>query len=153
MSTPYDSIPQQVADERIDRFATSSAMGWTDFASLMMGLVGIWNIIQGILAVADSNVFDDDARFVFSNLSTWGWISIVLGTLLILSAIGLVRGSVVWTWVGVGVVSLNALSHLSEVSYQPFWGLTMFAVDVFILYALVVYGGARVNREIKETSR
>ena len=119
----------------------------------MMGLVGIWNIIQGILAVIDSNVFDDDAHFVFSNLSTWGWISIVLGTLLILSAVGLVRGSVVWTWVGVGIVSLNALSHLSEVSYQPFWGLTMFAVDVFILYALVVYGGARVNREIKDSSR
>jgi hypothetical protein len=140
MSTPYDAIPQQVADERIDRFATSAAVGWTDFAALMMGIAGAWNILQGILAVADSNVFDDDARFVFSNLSTWGWISIVAGALLLFASWGVLRGMAAGRWIGIAVVSLNAIGQLAQVSYQPFWGVTMFAVDVFILYALVVYG-------------
>ena len=76
MSTPYDSIPQQVADDRLDRFATSEAIGWTDFASLMLGIAGVWNIISGILAIRDSKVFTANATFVFSNLNTWGWIVI-----------------------------------------------------------------------------
>ena len=85
MSTPYDAIPQQVADERIERFNTRGG-GWTDFAALMMGIVGAWNILSGILALRDSNVYDDNARFVFSNLHTWGWIAIIAGALLLFAS-------------------------------------------------------------------
>ena len=151
MSTPYDAIPQQVADERIERFNAGAAVGWTDFAALMMGIAGAWNILQGILAVADSNVFDDDAHFVFSNLATWGWISIIAGALLLFASWGVLRGVGAARWVGIVVVSLNALSQLAAISYQPFWGITMFAVDVFILYALTVYGSPRVAAEIRQS--
>ena len=104
MSTPYDAIPQQVADERLDRFATSSAVGWTDFAALMMGIVGAWNILSGILALRDSNVYDDNARFVFSNLHTWGWIAIIAGALLLFASWGVLRGSQAGRLVGIAVV-------------------------------------------------
>jgi hypothetical protein len=143
MSTPYDSIPQQVADDRIERTSAPAAIGWTDFAALMLGIAGVWNIIQGILAISDSNVFDDDARFVFSNLSTWGWIATGLGVLLIVAAVSVARGGELGRWFGIAAASVNAIGQLSLMSVQPFWAVTMFAVDIFIIYALVVYGGRK----------
>jgi hypothetical protein len=151
MSTPYDAIPEQVADERIERFNAGAAVGWTDFAALMMGIAGAWNILSGILAIYDSNVYDEDARFVFSNLNTWGWIAIVAGALLLFASWGVLRGSQAGRWIGIGVVSLNAIHQLAEVSYQPVWGIMLFAVDVFILYALVVYGSARTAADIRQS--
>jgi hypothetical protein len=151
MSTPYDAIPQQVADERIERFDTSAAVGWTDFAALMMGIVGAWNVLSGILALRDSNVYDDNARFVFSNLHTWGWIAIIAGALLLFASWGVLRGSQAGRFIGIGVVSLNALHQLAEVSYQPVWGIMLFAADIFVLYALVVYGSPRVAAEIRQS--
>ena len=145
MSTPYDSIPQEVADARIERFAAPAAVGWTDFAGLMLGLAGVWNIIQGVLAIYDSNVYDDDARFIFSNLNTWGWIATVLGVLLIFAAISVVRGGEFGRWIGIAAASVNAIGQLSLMSVQPFWAITMFAVDIFIIYALVLYGGQKIT--------
>jgi hypothetical protein len=145
MSTPYDSIPQQVADERIERFATSEAIGWTDFASLMLGIAGVWNIISGILAIRDSKVFTANATFVFSNLNTWGWIILLLGVLLVFAAVSVNRGGQFGRWIGIFAASINAIGQLSFVSIHPFWGITMFAVDIFIIYALVVYGGRKLT--------
>ncbi|HET9673605.1 MAG TPA: hypothetical protein VFP31_02260 [Gaiellaceae bacterium] len=145
MSTPYDSIPQQVADERLERFATSEAIGWTDFASLMLGIAGVWNIISGILAIRDSKVFTENATFVFSNLNTWGWIMTILGVLLVFAAVSVSRGGGYGRWVGIFAASINAIGQLSFVSIHPFWGITMFAVDIFIIYALVVYGGRKLT--------
>jgi hypothetical protein len=151
MSTPYDAIPQQVADERIERFDTSAAVGWTDFAALMMGIVGAWNVLSGILALRDSNVYDENARFVFSNLHTWGWIAIIAGVLLLFASWGVLRGSQAGRWIGIVIVSLNAIHQLAEVSYQPVWGIMLFAADIFVLYALVVYGSPRVAAEIRQS--
>jgi hypothetical protein len=145
MSTPYDSIPQQVADERLERFATSEAIGWTDFASLMLGIAGVWNIISGILAIRDSKVFTANASFVFSNLNTWGWIILILGVLLVFAAVSVNRGGQLGRWIGIFAASINAIGQLSFVSIHPFWGITMFAVDIFIIYALVVYGGRKLT--------
>jgi hypothetical protein len=145
MSTPYDSIPQQVADERLERFATSEAIGWTDFASLMLGIAGVWNIISGILAIRDSKVFTENASFVFSNLNTWGWIILLLGVLLVFAAVSVNRGGQTGRWIGIVAASINAIGQLSFVSIHPFWGITMFAVDIFIIYALVVYGGRKLT--------
>ena len=42
-------------------------------------LVGTINIIYGIGALDDANVFVNDKRYVLTNLNTLGWVLIVLG--------------------------------------------------------------------------
>jgi len=119
--------------------------GWILFAASMLGLAGSWNTIQGILAIADSRVYVGEHKFVFSDLKTWGWIMLVLGVLQLLAAFGIVRGSEAATWFGIGVAGLNAIGQLLFLPAYPFWALTMFAVDVLIIYALAVYGGSRLR--------
>ena len=54
--------------------------GWSPFAALMLGLAGIWNTINGILAISSSRVYIGNESFIFSDLNTWGWIILILGS-------------------------------------------------------------------------
>ena len=119
--------------------------GWIVFAASMLGLAGAWNSIQGILAIADSRVYVGEQTFVFSDLKTWGWIVLILGVLQLFASFGVVGGSEAATWFGIGVAGLNAIGQLMWLPAYPFWALTMFAVDILIIYALAVYGGSRLK--------
>jgi len=51
--------------------------GWITFAAILLGLAGTFNVLEGILAIANSRVYTAHQTFVFSNLNTWGWIVLV----------------------------------------------------------------------------
>jgi hypothetical protein len=119
--------------------------GWILFAASLLGLAGAWNTIQGILAIADSRVYVGEHTFVFSDLKTWGWIVLILGVLQLVAAFGVVGGSEAATWFGIGVAGLNAIGQLMWLPAYPLWAITMFALDILIIYALAVYGGSRLK--------
>lgn len=119
--------------------------GWIEFAAVMLGLAGVWNVLSGILAIGDSRVYVGDETFVFSNLNTWGWIILILGVLQLFAALAVVRGSEFARWFGVGVASLNAIGQLYFLPAFPLWSMAMFAVDILIIYGLSVYGGKRLK--------
>ena len=115
--------------------------GWIVFAACMFGLVGTWNVIEGILAVGRSHVYGVYNTYVFSDVRTWGWIMIAVGVLQLLAACGMVTGSSVARWFGLAVAGINGIAQLSFIPSYPWWSLMMFAIDVLIIYALAVYGG------------
>ena len=119
--------------------------GWIVFAASLLGLAGVWNAIQGILAVADSRVYVGEQTFIFSNLNTWGWIVMVLGILQLLAAFAIIGGSEWARWFGIACAGVNAIGQLAFLQAQPFWAISMFAIDILIIYALAVYGGSRLR--------
>jgi len=124
----------------------SKGAGWVLFAAMLLGLAGTWNLIDGILAIADSRVYAGESLFVFSDLNTWGWILTILGILQLLAAIAIVSGSEFARWFGIACAFVNAIGQLMFIPAYPWWSLAIFAVDVLIIYALSVYGGARLRR-------
>ncbi len=84
--------------------------------------------------------------FVFSGLSTWGWIVMILGVLQLLAAFALVGGSELARWFGIAVAGLNAIGQLFFIAAYPWWAISMFTIDLLIIYALAVYGGARLRQ-------
>jgi hypothetical protein len=122
-----------------------SGVGWVMFAAILLGLAGIWNSIDGILAISSSRVFVGDETFVFSDLNTWGWIVLILGILQVIAAMTLLAGSEFARWFGIGAAGLNAIGQLLFVPVYPWWAIAMFALDVLIIYALAVYGGNRLR--------
>jgi hypothetical protein len=132
-STPYDT-DYPVEDVR-------SGSGWLGFAAIMLGIAGAWNVFDGILAIANSKVYAKDTTFVFSDLRTWGWIVLIVGALQIVAACTLFNGNAFARWFGVGIASINAIGQLMFVPAAPFWALSMFTIDLLIIYGLVVYGG------------
>ena len=119
--------------------------GWITFAAIMLGLVGTFNVLEGILAIANSRVYTANQTFVFSDLSTWGWIVLFLGVFQLIAAFSLFGGSEMARWFGVFVAGVNAIGQLYYVPAFPIWSLLMFSVDVLIIYGLVAYAGHRLR--------
>jgi hypothetical protein len=123
------------------------AVGWLGYAAIMLVFAGGWNIFDGILAIANSKVFTRNASYVFSDLRTWGWITLIIGVATLLAGFGVMSGSQVARWYGVAAAAINAVGQLMFLHAYPFWSLALFAVCMLIIYALTVYGGVRPDLE------
>jgi hypothetical protein len=116
------------------------------FASILLLVVGCFNTIQGIAAIANSHVFTAHAHYVFGNLRAWGWITLIIGALQLLAAAGVLAGNQLARWFAVAVIGLNAIGQMFFIPAYPFWSLTIIAMDVVALYGLCAYG-SRANLE------
>ena len=114
--------------------------GLVFFASVLLVVVGFFNIIYGIAAIANSHVFVANAHYVFANQRAWGWITLIIGVLQLIAAGGIVTGNQLARWFAVAVVGLNAIDMMFFIPAYPFWALVIIAVDVVALYALCTYG-------------
>jgi hypothetical protein len=119
-------------------------LGLVFFAAVMLLVVGIFNVIDGIAAIANSHVFVANAHYVIGDLRTWGWVALILGLLQLLAGGGVMIGNQAARWFGIAIIGLNLISQLFFIPAYPFWALTIIAFDVFALYGLCVYG-SRAN--------
>jgi hypothetical protein len=115
-------------------------LGLVYFAAILVLIVGCFNLIDGIAAVARSHVFVGNAHYVFGDLRAWGWVALILGALQVLAGLGVMTGNQLARWVAVAVIGLNAIGQLFFTPSYPFWSLTIIAVDVVALYGLCAYG-------------
>jgi hypothetical protein len=120
--------------------------GMVLFASILLLVVGCFNVIQGIAAIANSHVFVANAHYVFANQRAWGWITLILGALQLLAAAGVLAGNQLARWFAVAVIVLNAIDQMFFIPAYPFWSLTIIAMDVVALWGLCAYG-SRANLE------
>ena len=116
------------------------------FASILLVVIACFNLIYGIAAIANSHVFTTHAHYVFGNLKTWGWITLIIGILQLLAALGVLAGNQVARWFAVVVLGINAIDQMFFISAYPFWSIIIIAMDVVALYGLCAYG-SRTNLE------
>jgi hypothetical protein len=128
------------------RHAEGRGYGLVLFASVLLVIVGCFNLIYGIAAIANSHVFTANAHYVFGDLRTWGWITLIIGVLQLAAAGGVVAGNQWARWFGVVVLGLSAIDQMFFIPAYPFWSLMIIAVDVVALYGLCAYG-SRANLE------
>jgi hypothetical protein len=115
--------------------------GWVTFASVLLLIGGTLNVIYGIAAIGDSSFFVQDARYILSNLNTWGWMAVGIGLIQVIAAGSLWRGGLFGRIFGIGAASLSAIGALLSIPAYPFWSLAIFSLDVLVLYGLAAYGG------------
>ena len=116
------------------------------FASILLLVIGCFNLIYGIAAIAQSHVFTAHAHYVFGDLRTWGWITLIFGILQLVAAAGVLAGSQAARWFAVAVIALNAIDQMFFIPAYPFWSILIIAMDVIALYGLCAYG-SRANLE------
>ena len=75
------------------RHYESHHYGLVLFAAVVLVVTGCFNLIQGIAAAAGSNVFPSHQHFVFANLTTWGWVTAILGALQLVAAAGVLAAN------------------------------------------------------------
>ena len=126
--------------------ARGHGYGLVLFAAILLLVIGCFNLIYGIAAVAQSHVFTAHAHYVFGDLRSWGWITLIFGCLQLLAAAGVLAGSQAARWFAVAVIALNAIDQMFFIPAYPFWSILIIAMDVIALYGLCAYG-SRANLE------
>ena len=122
-------------------YSESPGEGWLTFAGVMLSIVGVMNVIGGIAAIDDANVYIAGAQYVFGDLNTWGWILLCTGVAQFLAALGIWARNQFARWLGVGFASLNMLAQFLFLPAFPLWALAMIGVNTLIIYGLLAYGG------------
>ena len=111
------------------------------FAATLLLIVGALNIIYGIGALDNAHVFVNDTRFIFSNLNTYGWVLIILGVLQLAGGVSLIAGHALGKVIGVIAGTLGAIEALISVGgANPWWSLGIFALCVYVVHGILVYG-------------
>jgi hypothetical protein len=111
------------------------------FAAIVLLIVGTLNIVYGIGALDDANVFANDTRYILTNLNTLGWVLILLGLIQLIAGFSLMAGRTFGRVIGIIAGSLGAIGALLSVGgNHPWWSLGIFALCVIVVHGIVVYG-------------
>jgi hypothetical protein len=129
--------------------------GRVAFAGIFLLIVGTLNIIYGIGALADANFYANDTRYILTNLNTLGWVLIILGVIQLTGGFSLMAGNVYGRLIGVIAGSLGAIGALLSMgNSHPWWNLAIFALCVWIVYGIIVFGSDEpVEVEIERGTR
>lgn len=111
------------------------------FVAILLLIVGTLDIIYGIGAVSNAR-FVSGTQYVFTNLHTWGWITIIVGAIEVIAGFSLMSGGAFGRVIGIFAASIGALEALLSVGggAHPWWDLATFAVCVYIAHGLIVFG-------------
>jgi hypothetical protein len=136
------TVTQDAAYEDEER-----GFGWLLFAATMLGLAGILSVFDGIIALSRSKFYTANSSYVFADLRSWGWITLIVGALLIVAAMGVFSGSGFARWFGIFAAGVNAFALFGSptATQYPFWSLIIFSLCVLVIYALAVHGGKRME--------
>ncbi|MFE4858461.1 hypothetical protein [Streptomyces sp. NPDC056670] len=127
----------QARQTRDSRPSHELQSGWVYFAAIMMIIGGAMAILEGIAAIAKDDLFVRTTNYAFTfNLTSWGWIHLIVGIVVLLAGCALLSGAVWARAVAVVVVGLSLIAHFMWLPYYPFWAVILIAIDTFVLYAL-----------------
>jgi hypothetical protein len=111
------------------------------FAAILLLLVGVLNIIYGIGAISDANFYANDTRYIFTNLHAMGWFLLIVGIIQLTGGFSLMVGHTYGRIIGIFAGSLGAIDALLSMGgTHPFWSLAIFALCVWVVYGIVVFG-------------
>lgn len=124
------------------------------FAAILLLIAGTLNIIYGIAAISGAHFYDDSTRYVFASLNTWGWITLILGLIQLTGGFSLIAGNVYGRVIGIAAATIGAIGALLSVGGSfPFWSLGVFAICLWVLHGLVIYGEDEVVAPPGSTTR
>jgi hypothetical protein len=110
-------------------------------AATLLLIVGTLNIIYGIGALDDANIFVNDKRYIFTNLNTMGWVLIILGVVQLAGGFSLWAGNTFGRVIGIIGASLGAIAALLSIGgAYPWWSLGIFFLCVYIVHGIFIYG-------------
>jgi hypothetical protein len=127
---------------RASRETSGWAVGLILFAAIMMIMVGVFQALQGLIAIFENEFYVATRNYIFQfDATTWGWIHLILGLIVAFAGWGLLSGR---TWARVLAITLAVLSAIANflfIPYYPFWSLLLITLDILVIWALTAHGG------------
>jgi len=116
-------------------------VGWVYFASFLLILGGVFQVIMGFTALLNDQFYVvTNNNLIAFDITTWGWIHLLLGLVMVIIGISLFAGR---TWARVTAIilaSLNFIGQFAFIGVYPWWSVTAMILDILVIYALTVHG-------------
>jgi hypothetical protein len=117
--------------------ASGWAVGGAIFAGVLMIMVGVFEAIAGLSAISNDDVFVKTPNYLFNlDVSTWGWIHLIIGIVVVFAGLALIAGRVWGGLVGIALATLVAIANFFWIPYYPFWSILTIALAVWVIWAL-----------------
>lgn len=117
-------------------FAAGASIG----ASILLLTVGVLSVLEGIAAVARDELFVVGIDYIYEfDITTWGWIHIVLGAILIVAALGLMTGTTWGRVLAIAVAALSILANFLWLPYYPWWSTLVIALNIVVIWAIATW--------------
>jgi hypothetical protein len=118
----------------------SWVVGMSLFAGILMIMTGVFNAVEGLVALFRNEVYLATVQYVFAfDLTTWGWIQLILGLVVLAAGFGVLKGRIWGRLVGIAIAVLSMIVNFAFIPYYPVWSLLIIALDVFVIWALCVF--------------
>ena len=114
--------------------------GWVTFAAVIAGIVGVFNLLTGIAAIAEDDQTEALHEVLFGiNITAWGWFWVIIGVLQIITAWLIYQRSVVGQTLGLIWAFIVAALSVFMIFVAPIWALIVMALSVTIIWALTAF--------------
>ena len=123
------------------------AVGLAAFAGAIMVLIGIFQAFAGLAAIFEDEFFVVAPNYIYDiDVTTWGWIYLILGVILVFAGISIYSGAVWARSIEIILLAiLNAVANFFFIPYYPVWSVLIIALCVAVIWALVTYGPDEVK--------
>jgi hypothetical protein len=123
------------------------ASGIAQFGAVIMLMVGAYQAATGVVALVGNGLFVTTQNYVFQlNTTTWGWIHIVVGAVVVLAGCGVLARRTWGVVVGLVFCALSAITNFAFIPYYPLWSMLIIALDVLVIWALLSYRARAAQR-------
>jgi hypothetical protein len=111
------------------------------FAAVMMIMTGIFQVFQGLAAVMTDEFFVTVPNYVVTiDVTTWGWIHLIIGVLIAVGGFYLFSGSRAAAIFALVLAVIGTIGNFAFIPFYPFWALLLIAADVYIMWAIARSG-------------
>jgi hypothetical protein len=138
-------VGSQVKEDMMASRSVATGPSWAHlglvvFAGVMMIAIGVFQMLQGIAAVREGEFYVVTPNYAYQiDVSTWGWIHLGIGIVLILAGIFVFSGTLWARIIGILVAASSAISNFFFIPYYTVWPILIIALDVVIIWALATY--------------
>lgn len=117
------------------------ATGFIIFAAVMMMLSGAFQALAGLVALFEDEFYVTTSNYLLQlDTTTWGWIHLLLGLLVVIASFAVLGGRIWGRVIGVILAAISALANFVFIPYYPVWSLVIITLDVFVIWALTAHG-------------
>jgi len=126
---------------RQDPARSGLAVGVTTAAGIILIIGGVCHAMQGIVGIATNEFYVSTQRWIFKfDVTTWGWIHVIVGVVAVLAGVGLFSGKVWARTVAVLIAAISILVNFAWLPYYPVWSILIIAFDLFVIWAVTAHG-------------
>ena len=120
--------------------------GWAAFAGTVVFIIGSLDALWGLAGILNDDIVVVGGQgAIIADITLWGWVHFILGSIVALTGVGLLVGNEAARWLGVFFLAVNAIFQIVWFPAAPLWAFLIIVLDVTIIYQLTARWGGQAR--------